>query len=129
MTLKNRGRWGSACEAHLYAAAPNILETAAWVPGLLPWRAAARPAIGEENSTPPASKIMPRMGERGVGAEEEKRLLLLEHMRPRESSMDAIELRGRVAAFEARCGCLRGRRCGAQGDHPSAAGAQPAVDM
>ena len=85
------------------------------MPGLLPWRAAARPAIGEENSTPPASKMMPRRGERGVAAEEEKRLLLLEHMRPRESSMDTIELRVRVAAVEARGGCLRGRRCRAQG--------------
>jgi hypothetical protein len=62
--------------------------TAALVLGLLPWRAAARPSIGEENSTPPASKIMPRMGERGVAAEEEKRLLLLEQMRPKLSSMD-----------------------------------------
>ena len=43
---------------------------------------------------------MPRMGERGVAAEEEKRLLLLEQMRPRESSMDDLELRGRVAAVE-----------------------------
>ena len=43
-------------------------ETASLTFALRPSRAAARPAIGEENNTPPASKMTPRMGARGLWA-------------------------------------------------------------
>lgn len=63
---------------HPYAEALNIRATAALMLGLRPSRAAARPAIGDEKRTPPASKMTPRMGECGGVAAEDRLLMLLE---------------------------------------------------
>ncbi len=72
---------------HVYAAALNMLATASLVAGLHRSRADVTAAIGDENSTPPASNMTPRILA-GTGVEEdENRIMRAVQRRPAVTSI------------------------------------------